>query len=227
MKRAILLIVMTLGLIACASTGGAGASDASGSADSNSNAASAGGGEWISLFNGENLEGWRASENKDSFSVEDGRIVVSGPRSHLFYVGPVQNHEFEDFEFRAKVMAMPGSNSGIYFHTEYQEEGWPAQGYEAQINNTYEGDPRRTGSLYAVQDVHESPAEDNEWSDYYIRVQGDRIILKVNGETTAEYTEPDDVDREGRTLDSGTFALQGHDPDSTVYFKDIQVRPLE
>jgi hypothetical protein len=185
---------------------------------------------WVSLFDGESLDGWQASENEETFSVDDGRIVADGPRSHLFYQGPVADHTFDNFELRVDVMATPGSNSGIYFHTEYQEEGWPSQGYEAQINNSYESDPRKTGSLYAVEDVNESPVDDNEWFTMAVRVEGDQIEITVDGETTAQYTEPDDPDREGmegRVLSSGTIALQGHDPESTVYFKNIYVRPLE
>ena len=45
--------------------------------------------EWISLFDGKSLDGWKASENPETFSVEDGMIVVHGPRAHLFYVGDV------------------------------------------------------------------------------------------------------------------------------------------
>lgn len=185
---------------------------------------------WVSLFDGESLDGWRASENEETFSVDDGRIVADGPRSHLFYVGSVADHTFDDFEFRVDVMTEPGSNSGIYFHTQYQDEGWPSQGYEAQINNSYESDPRKTGSLYAVEDVNESPVSDNEWFTMAVRVEGDHIEITVDGETTAEYTEPDDAEREGmegRVLSSGTIALQGHDPESTVYFKNVYVRPLE
>lgn len=186
--------------------------------------------EWVSLFDGESLDGWRASENEETFTVDDGRIVADGPRSHLFYVGSVADHTFDDFEFRVDVMTEPGSNSGIYFHTQYQEEGWPSQGYEAQINNSYESDPRKTGSLYAVEDVNESPVPDNEWFTMAVRVEGNHIEITVDGETTAEYTEPDDAEREGmegRVLSSGTIALQGHDPESTVYFKNVYVRPLE
>ena len=186
---------------------------------------------WVSIFDGESLEGWQASENENTFSVQDGRIVVDGERSHLFYVGEVADHNFDNFEFRADVKSMPGANSGIYFHTEYQEEGWPSKGYEAQINNTYEGDPRRTGSLYAVQDVKESPVDDNEWFTMHIRVKGDSISIAVDGETLVEYTEPADVERpdnmSGRVLSSGTVALQGHDPDSVVHFKNIYVKPLD
>lgn len=184
---------------------------------------------WISLFDGQSLDGWRASENTETFTVRDGAIVAQGERSHLFYVGPVQDHDFTDFEFMAEVLTRPGSNSGIYFHTEFQEEGWPSKGYEAQVNNTQQ-DPRRTGSLYAIDDVDESPAEDDVWFPYYIRVEGKTITLRVNGVTTVTYVEPDEVaqssDMAGRVLSSGTFALQGHDPDSIVMYRNIRVRPL-
>jgi len=126
-------------------------------------------------------------------------------------------------------MTTPGSNSGIYFHTAYQEGGWPKKGYEAQVNNSHT-DWRRTGSLYAIQDIKEVFVKDNAWVTEYIRVEGKRIIIKLNDKTVVDYTEPVNVKREagneGRVLSSGTFALQGHDPNSKVYFKNILVNPL-
>lgn len=186
---------------------------------------------WISLFDGKTLNGWTASENKDTFKVQDGMIVASGPRSHLFYTGPVQNADFTNFEWKADIMTLPNSNSGMYFHTQYQETGWPDKGYEVQVNNSH-SDWRRTGGLYAVADVRQSPAKDNQWFTQHIIVRGKHIIVKVNGITTVDYTEPDSVAQTGyagmpgRKLSSGTFALQGHDPGSTVYFKNIMVKPL-
>jgi hypothetical protein len=183
---------------------------------------------WESLFDGKTLNGWKASENKNTFSVRDGMIVASGPRSHLFYVGPIQNANFKNFELKADVMTKPGSNSGIYFHTDYQETGWPNKGYEVQVNNTHT-DWRKTGGLYAVKDVDESPAKDNEWFTEHIIVRDKRIIIKVNGKTTVDWTEPEGFKLEnqpGRKLSSGTFALQGHDPKSVVYFKNIMVKPV-
>src|SRR6478736_5357270 len=93
-------------------------------------------------------------DNAETFSVSDGKIVVHGKTAHLFYVGPVENHNFKNFEFKAQVMTMPGANSGIYFHTEYQQGGWPAKGFEVQVNNSHT-DWKRTGSLYSVEDVKE------------------------------------------------------------------------
>lgn len=182
--------------------------------------------EWITIWDGESFDNWRASENPDSFTIENGKIVVDGPRAHLFYEGPVADADFDDFEFRAEVYTYPQANSGIFFHTEYQEEGWPAHGYEAQVNATH-SDPRKTGSLYGVNDVmNDAPHEDEEWFDYYIKVEGDHIQFKVDGETVMDFTEPDD--REGDiSLSSGTVALQAHDPDSRIYFRNIEVRPLD
>ncbi len=181
--------------------------------------------EWMALFNGENLDGWVANENEGTFTVENGTIKVYGNRSHLFYNGNVGNANFTDFEFKAKVMTMNNSNSGIYFHTKFQESGWPIHGYEAQVNNTYNNDPRRSGSLYGIDDNEEITFPDEEWMDYYIKVEGKHIVIKINGDTISEFTEDDDV--EGfRRLSSGTFALQGHDSNSIVYYKDIFVREL-
>ncbi len=187
------------------------------------------GNDWVSLFNGKDLDGWKAGVNASTFSVEDGTIKVAGERSHLFYVGDVENHNFKNFEFKARVMTKPGSNSGIYIHTQYQEDGWPLHGYEVQVNNS-QGDWKRTGSLYNIVDVKENYAVDNEWYTEYVKVEGKRIIIKINDIVVVDYTEPEKPFREGdgvhRVLGTGTFALQGHDPGSIVFYKDIMVRPL-
>lgn len=185
-------------------------------------------GRWISLFDGKTLNGWKKNQNPQTFSVENGAIKVAGPISHLFYDGAVKDHNFKNFEFKAKVMTKPGANSGIYFHTAFQQEGFPDKGYEVQVNNSH-GDWRRTGSLYGVKDVKETYVKDDEWYEEYIMVQGKNVTIKINGKTVVEYTEPDEVgvkDAGGRAISNGTFALQGHDPGSVVYYKDIMVKPL-
>lgn len=186
--------------------------------------------DWISLFNGKNLDGWQVGENAASFSVENGSLKVSGLRGHLFYMGDVGDHEFENFEFKATVMTKPSANSGIYFHTKYQESGWPSIGYEVQVNNS-QSDWKRTGSLYNVANVQETYVKDNEWYTEYIKVEGKRVIIKINDTVVVDYTEPENPLRaEGhryRLLTKGTFALQAHDPGSTVFYKDIMVKPLQ
>ena len=185
---------------------------------------------WISLFDGKSLNGWKVGANASTFSVKDGAIVANGPVAHLFYVGDVKNHDFKNFEFKADVMTTPGSNSGLYFHTAYQDSSWPVKGYEVQVNNSHE-DWRRTGSLYAIQDVKETYVKDNEWYTESIIVKDKHVTVKINDKTVVDYDEPVNVQREKgmeqRVLSSGTFAIQGHDPRSKVFFKNIMVKPLD
>jgi Domain of Unknown Function (DUF1080) len=176
--------------------------------------------EWISLFDGKTLTGWKAAEHPGTFTVADGAIVVYGDRAHLFYDGAVNNHNFTNFELKLKVMTFPGANSGVFIHTAYQEEGWPAKGYEVQVNNT-QSDWRRTASIYAVQDVKEVYMKDNEWFDMHITVQGKRITVKLNDKVVNDFTEGEN----GR-LTGGTIALQGHDPGSKVMYRDIMIKIL-
>ncbi|MCF8381043.1 MAG: DUF1080 domain-containing protein [Bacteroidales bacterium] len=193
--------------------------------------------DWTTLFNGKDLTGWEAAENPDTWKVENGELVTSGPRSHLFYMGTIENHNFKNFELSLDVKTLPGSNSGIYFHTMYQEEGWPEKGYECQVINsnppTNPGDyveRKMTGSIYGIRNVWKSPVTDNEWFNYHIVVQGKTIRTYINGELISDYTEPENPYRPnnyaGRVLSSGTFALQGHDPGSEVHYKNIKVKVL-
>lgn len=186
---------------------------------------------FYNLFDGKSLDGWKVGDNAKSWSVQDGMIVVHGQGpSHLFYDGPVHNHDFKDFHLKAMVMTFPHANSGIYFHTKYQESGWPDQGFEAQVNATH-GDWKKTGSLYDVVNIRDPHHQDNKWFLYEIIVKGNHVELKIDGTTVCDWTQPADFKppegHPGRFLQTGTFALQGHDPGSKAYFKDIMVKPLE
>ncbi len=186
---------------------------------------------WYSLFNGKDLTGWKTTkDNPDTIKVVDGEIVVHGPRCHLFYAGPVNNADFKNFEWKCEVMTKPKANSGMYFHTKYQDVGWPAYGIEVQVNNTH-GDPIKTGSLYELSNIlNDSPAKDNEWFTQDIRVEGNHVVVKVNGKVVKDYTQPTDLKREGNfeknLIGSGTFALQGHDPGSETHYRKVMVKPL-
>jgi hypothetical protein len=190
---------------------------------------------WISLFDGKSLAGWKPSEHTGTFTVADGQIVVHGDRSHLFYTGPQHDPDFKNFELTADVMTRPGANSGIYFHTAYQPTGFPSAGFEVQIANTHQGangyvEHKKTGSLYGVRNVSKQLVTDNEWFNMNILVRGKQVQIRVNQMLVVDYIEPTPPFRADpnfqRVLNHGTFALQGHDPRSTTYFKNIRVRPL-
>ncbi len=185
--------------------------------------------KWISLWDGKTLNEWKFSEKPGTFSVVDGSIMVFGPRSHLYYAGPVANANFKNFEFQAKVMTIKGSNSGIYFHTAYQDQNFPDKGFEVQVNNSHT-DWKKTAGLYDILDTRDVIVKDDEWFTETIIVQGKHIITKINDKIITDYTEPEAYvplkNHVNRKIATGTFALQGHDPKSKVFFKDIKVRIL-
>lgn len=177
---------------------------------------------WISLFNGKDLSGWKNAED-GKFEVVDGVLKVSGKRAHLF-----TEKEFKNFEFKAEVKTTKGSNSGLYFHTKFQDSGWPDYGYEAQVNVSHT-DKIKTGSLYSVKNVETVKVKDDEWYETHIIVKGRHITIKINGETTVDWEQPEDYKHPQfahRKLSKGSFAIQAHDPNSVVYFRNIRVKPL-
>jgi hypothetical protein len=193
--------------------------------------------DWMPLFDGQTLAGWKAAEHPDTFKVVDGTIVGHGPRSHLFYLGADGKAEFENFELALEIKAEAGANSGVYFHTKWQDSGWPAAGFEAQVNNTqpvFEKnyiENKKSGSLYGIRNVYKSLVRDGEWYTMYIRVQRPRVEIRLNGRVVTEYTEPANPvlpvpGPKLNLLGKGTFALQGHDEKSQVRYRNIRVRRL-
>jgi hypothetical protein len=186
---------------------------------------------WISLFNGKDLTGWRANENPGTFTIQDGAIMARGPRSHCFYVGEVGGHSFLNFELKVDARTLPRANGGIYILTEFQDKGWPGKGFEVQVNNSYVNDPRKTGSLYQVQDVTQDLVKDNEWFTQHIVVQGNTITVRLNDKEVVRWTQPEGwngtPEFPARRIAPGTIALQGHDAGSTVYYKNIMIRLLK
>jgi Domain of Unknown Function (DUF1080) len=192
--------------------------------------------EWFPLFDGKSLNGWKASEHEGSFKVVDGEIVVHGERSHLFYTGPVHGADFRNFELTAEINTLPDSNSGVYFHTAFQPSGFPAAGFEVQVENnpptasTGYQERKKTGSLYGVRNVYKTFARNGEWFRMSILVRGKQVQTRVNDMLVVDYVEPEPPFRADpkfqRVINHGTFALQGHDPGSTTHFRNIRVRPL-
>ena len=182
---------------------------------------------WQSLFDGESLGGWKEAGGRGSFVVKNGEIVAQGkPRGHLFYEGDVNQARFRNFEFKLEVLTRPKANGGVYFHTRYQESGWPKQGIEAQVNATH-SDWRKSGSIYSIVDVKDvAPHRDDVWWEYHIVVRDRKVTLRIDGRITAEWTQPEDWKRGGKQLGEGTFALQAHDPESVVHFRNLRVKVL-
>ena len=181
------------------------------------------------LFNGKDWTGWKVA-NEASFRIEDGAIVANGSAGHAYYDGPFMDHAFRNFELKVDIMTKANSNGGVYVLTQFQEKGFPSKGFEIQVNNSYAKDPVKSGSLYHLSDITEAPAKDDEWFTEHIIVKDNTITVRVNDKQVVQWTQPaewaTDPKLSRRVMTPGTVALQAHDPGSTVYYKNIRVKPL-
>lgn len=179
---------------------------------------------WTTIFDGRTLQGWKANESPETWSVKDGAIVADGPVSHLFYVGPDGDAELSDFELKLEVRTAPNTNSGVFFRQPWQDEGWLQRGMEAQIQNSGTN-TCYTGGLWVHADRAEaSPVKDGEWFELHIIAAGEKVTVKVNGEVTTQY----DLSKEKRGFlkdrKTGFIALQGHGRGHAPAFRNIRLR---
>jgi hypothetical protein len=192
--------------------------------------------DWVELFDGHSLNGWRPSEHKDSWKVVDGMLAANGPRSHLFYRGYTHGGDFRNFELEVELTTKPECNSGIYFHTAYQETGFPEKGFEIQINNTALGDGgylerKKTSSLYGIRNMYMQLVPDEKPFKVHAAVRGKNVQIRLNGQLVVDYLEPTPPvipagGEKQRFLDHGTFALQCHNDGSKAFYRSVRVRPL-
>jgi hypothetical protein len=179
---------------------------------------------FIALFNGKDLYGWKPHPfGKASWEVENGILTGRGGVGHLFHLGTT----VENFHLRVEAMINDGGNSGVYFRTPFgtvTPQGYPQGGYEAQINSSSLTDPRKTGSLFiptgVAVNVKQTPVLPNEWFTLEVIAEGPHLIVKVNGQPTADY-----VDWITRSR-FGQIALQVLDAATVVKFRKIEIKSL-
>jgi hypothetical protein len=174
---------------------------------------------WVAIFNGKDLNGWEAYDDHGktdvakNWKVEDGVIHSFGGVSHLFS----PRGDYKNFRYRVELKINDGGNSGMYFRTQ-KGPGFP-KGYEAQVNSTHR-DPLRTGTLYGFVPVREMLVPPDTWFTQEVEAVGNHIIIKVNGKTVVDYTDPKNTYKEGY------FAFQQHDPGGHVQIRKIEVMEL-
>lgn len=167
--------------------------------------------EWITLFNGQNFDGWYEEGKGADWSVRDGVIHAENATSYM-----VTNDEYEDFELFCYVRTSANANGGIFFRWKELKSG--DRGNEVQIENVPDS-PHPTGSLYNVVRAEQPRYEIGEWFPMQIRVQDSHVVIRVNGETTVDYT--------GLTvIRPGHIALQMHHDGKWVEWKDIKIKKL-
>jgi hypothetical protein len=192
---------------------------------------------WISLFDGKDLAGWK-HVGPGGMTVEDGLIRTHGGMGLLYWSGGTVGNRKIRVVFK---MRDHNDNSGVYVRIpiEPREEWMPVNyGYEVQIDNIAPGEDEYhvTGTLYSLTKPLARPGKPGpEWNSMVITLDGPHTVVVVNGVKVTDYTEGDPVPpkklsfepERGRRPTFGFFGLQNHSDKDIVFFKSVEIEPLQ
>ncbi len=171
--------------------------------------------EWITLFNGKNLDNWFV-KGKATWEVKDGIMIGDGGMGHIY-----TNATAADFVIKGTFKISDNGNSGLYFRSNPPEDdpdGWP-RGYESQIDNHQDA---HTAWLWKPGNptgkAKELITKDNEWFEMKVQMIGTDMKIWVNDKLMTEFTDTD--------YSSGHFAIQGHNPGQTIEIKELVYKDL-
>ncbi len=178
----------------------------------------AAGGNWVQLFNGKDLSGWRKTGDA-VFTVENGNLVgtqTTGKGGDLF-----TESEWDNFELRVLYRIAWPANSGFWFRAE------GGQGYQFDVLKWnqpvgYSGTLYMPGKMFLTANLNEALEKRDDWNEARVRAKGDELSLWLNGVKVGECQES--------TFPKGTFGIQVHPGDEfkgmKVIVKKMEVRRL-
>lgn len=172
-------------------------------------------GQPIKLFNGKNMDGWKAM-GENQWVVEAG--VLKSPKSGS---NLVTEKKFNDFKLHIEFRYPKGSNSGVYLRGRYEIQITDSKGMETLKD--------QLGAVYGFISPTEMAAKDpGEWQSYDITLVGRMITVVANGKTVICNQEIPGIT--GGALDSnegepGPLYIQGdHGP---IEYRNIVITPAK
>jgi hypothetical protein len=179
--------------------------------------------EWISLFNGKNLDGW-INHGSEKWYVNDGEIICeSGPKAEYGYLSTV--NFYDDFELSLEFKQEANGNSGVFFRSTL--EGTKITGWQAEVAPPN----KHTGGIYESYGrgwlIKPDPKKDaalkmGNWNTMKIKAEGPKITTWLNGEEMIQ------IEDEKIGKGKGAVALQIHDGGGIkVRWRNIKIKPIE
>ncbi len=187
-------------------------------------------GEWRSLFNGRDLEGWYQIGG-GKCSVQDGLLVVENDE-HRWPGYLISTATAKDLRARVRCKVIRG-DSGFFFRSRRdRQSSIEITGPQVQLNL----EPGAgLGGLFEIhgrgwirrvpQALNDQLLKDLDWIDLEVHARGDRVSVAINGTTTVDL---EDGPPANQFREAGFFAWQIHGgAPCKVLVKEISVLNLE
>jgi hypothetical protein len=180
--------------------------------------------DWVSLFNGQDLNGW-VKIGQESWTVEDGIIHGKGLTKDYGYLQTEK--AYQDFQLSLKFRCEGDGNSGVFFHTAFKPgTAEITQGLQFEVDCSV---GKHTAGIYGdgrkwivwPSPENETVVRLGEWNEYLLEVVSNHYRARLNGVQMIDFTDPTP-----KSFD-GPLALQLHAGGrGNMNFRDIMIRDL-
>ena len=182
--------------------------------------------EWVSLFNGKDLTGWK-SNGAEKWVVEQGTILCESAANKYGYL--TTEKTYRDFHLRLKFQGEAAGNSGVFLRARITgidpEHGPDIEGMQVEVDpnvgkhtgGLYESGGRGWVAMPAAEG--EQALKPGEWNDLEVFVEGHHIMTQLNGVKVVDFTDP------APKFTDGVIGLQIHTGGGVkMRWKDIFIR---
>src|SRR4051812_18205312 len=185
--------------------------------------------DWRTLFNGKNLDAW-VPQGSAQWRVEDG-IIVGGQDGDPKKSGLLTTKDsFKDFELTLDFMIDEHGkyNSGVYLRNDPKTQA--RTGYQVNIGRGAAEEYCAgiyTDHWLAKGDEKDTIRKKLDWNTLHIIAQGPHIIVDLNGQRVADYTDPNPP---AKFLQEGVIGLQTYGAEGHagwVKFRNIRIREIK
>lgn len=189
-------------------------------------------GQFVPLFNGKDLAGWKqVGGKKDVWAAEEGLIVCkSGGGGWLS-----TEKAYGDFSLRLEYRMQEGGNSGVFLRAPHEGRPW-IEGLEIQLLDDTHPKYKTlkpfqyTGSIYGVVPPKKSAVKPaGSWNRIEITARGRNVTVLVNDDKVVDANLDDhktaEKEHPGLTRKEGFIGLQSHD--DRIEFRKLEIKALK
>lgn len=176
--------------------------------------ATMGGGDWVTLFDGKDLDHWYILGDAD-WRLEKGQVFaerkIGKDNGYL-----VTKKSYSNFQLRVEFWVSSDANSGIFFRCKDGKSISDSRCYEANIFDQRGDQYFSTGAIVKFAGGNNLPKAGGKWNTYEITADGTNLTVVLNGKTTVEL--------KNKKYKKGPIALQYGK--GVVKFRKVEIREL-
>jgi serine/threonine-protein kinase len=185
--------------------------------------------EWVQLFNGRDLTGWRTHPKAPGDWYVEGGIVTSRQSGFLF-----SESRWGDFHLRVEALFESGGDGGVFIRSPFRMCGRPVplvedycgcvpESCEVELSQSW---GKQVGGLHCWREggggplrrPPESAAKPGQWLTLEVIAVGAQVLTKIDGKPTAHLHH--------LPRDKGYVVLQALGPDASVRFRKVEIMEL-